>query len=683
MNTLSICLILSLVYYIRFATLFPINNKDTTLTEARYDLFIRTFTRQKADKNGLITPQQFKTVLDSQDEYWDTQPFKTFINRHSFPLTLNEFCLLMISYVNTQESTLSDARFHNHELIRQASVNSEMAGIQIQTDVPASSIDSIAQCQLNKNNEDFALSNEWPNIYPQEHAVQEPYGIEKITEHLQAVNSTEQFQTTQSNENLALPEAQMTDFYDHEYNVQNRINEYKMTEEQLQVTASIEEFRQLQNVENPALPDEWMNLRDQEYSIQELYEENKIIAEQLQMFNSVEQPQPIEDYNDAALPDEWMNLFDQDYAMQTPHEDNEKTTEQLQDIDSTDQLKIIQGTMEENPTLSDTGINFNYQEYNKQDLGDNTKISTEQGQAVFNSLEQFETFQNNEEENPTLSDTGINFNYQEYNKQDLGDNTKISTEQGQAVFNSLEQFETFQNNEEENPTLSDTGIHFYYQEYNKQDLGGNTKISTEQSQAVFNSLEQFETFQNNEVPFEGELFKEVDANQVISPKDTSFSEHDVSLLPSEKPTRKRRLAEVHMPKQPDTPVSEPSISGSPATKPRKRSRKCSPKVDVSASSTGEYSTGTQAELSVNNKSSSKTSSEHVIQSHLFNEQEGKSNLKLANSGAQLFQRYLILMASKKNSDAQNVPSADIHPFVTTSLPSSDLIFNTYPRQPEG
>ncbi|XP_050429234.1 uncharacterized protein LOC126838669 isoform X4 [Adelges cooleyi] len=662
MNTLSICLILSLVYYIRFATLFPINNKDTTLTEARYDLFIRTFTRQKADKNGLITPQQFKTVLDSQDEYWDTQPFKTFINRHSFPLTLNEFCLLMISYVNTQESTLSDARFHNHELIRQASVNSEMAGIQIQTDVPASSIDSIAQCQLNKNNEDFALSNEWPNIYPQEHAVQEPYGIEKITEHLQAVNSTEQFQTTQSNENLALPEAQMTDFYDHEYNVQNRINEYKMTEEQLQVTASIEEFRQLQNVENPALPDEWMNLRDQEYSIQELYEENKIIAEQLQMFNSVEQPQPIEDYNDAALPDEWMNLFDQDYAMQTPHEDNEKTTEQLQDIDSTDQLKIIQGTMEENPTLSDTGINFNYQEYNKQDLGDNTKISTEQGQAVFNSLEQFETFQNNEEENPTLSDTGI---------------------------------------------------HFYYQEYNKQDLGGNTKISTEQSQAVFNSLEQFETFQNNEVPFEGELFKEVDANQVISPKDTSFSEHDVSLLPSEKPTRKRRLAEVHMPKQPEdsvdehgnpvvpakkprrkslskiivtdtnTPVSEPSISGSPATKPRKRSRKCSPKVDVSASSTGEYSTGTQAELSVNNKSSSKTSSEHVIQSHLFNEQEGKSNLKLANSGAQLFQRYLILMASKKNSDAQNVPSADIHPFVTTSLPSSDLIFNTYPRQPEG
>ncbi|XP_050429237.1 uncharacterized protein LOC126838669 isoform X5 [Adelges cooleyi] len=662
MNTLSICLILSLVYYIRFATLFPINNKDTTLTEARYDLFIRTFTRQKADKNGLITPQQFKTVLDSQDEYWDTQPFKTFINRHSFPLTLNEFCLLMISYVNTQESTLSDARFHNHELIRQASVNSEMAGIQIQTDVPASSIDSIAQCQLNKNNEDFALSNEWPNIYPQEHAVQEPYGIEKITEHLQAVNSTEQFQTTQSNENLALPEAQMTDFYDHEYNVQNRINEYKMTEEQLQVTASIEEFRQLQNVENPALPDEWMNLRDQEYSIQELYEENKIIAEQLQMFNSVEQPQPIEDYNDAALPDEWMNLFDQDYAMQTPHEDNEKTTEQLQDIDSTDQLKIIQGTMEENPTLSDTGINFNYQEYNKQDLGDNTKISTEQGQAVFNSLEQFETFQNNEEENPTLSDTGINFNYQEYNKQDLGDNTKISTEQGQAVFNSLE---------------------------------------------------QFETFQNNEVPFEGELFKEVDANQVISPKDTSFSEHDVSLLPSEKPTRKRRLAEVHMPKQPEdsvdehgnpvvpakkprrkslskiivtdtnTPVSEPSISGSPATKPRKRSRKCSPKVDVSASSTGEYSTGTQAELSVNNKSSSKTSSEHVIQSHLFNEQEGKSNLKLANSGAQLFQRYLILMASKKNSDAQNVPSADIHPFVTTSLPSSDLIFNTYPRQPEG
>ncbi|XP_050429239.1 uncharacterized protein LOC126838669 isoform X7 [Adelges cooleyi] len=611
MNTLSICLILSLVYYIRFATLFPINNKDTTLTEARYDLFIRTFTRQKADKNGLITPQQFKTVLDSQDEYWDTQPFKTFINRHSFPLTLNEFCLLMISYVNTQESTLSDARFHNHELIRQASVNSEMAGIQIQTDVPASSIDSIAQCQLNKNNEDFALSNEWPNIYPQEHAVQEPYGIEKITEHLQAVNSTEQFQTTQSNENLALPEAQMTDFYDHEYNVQNRINEYKMTEEQLQVTASIEEFRQLQNVENPALPDEWMNLRDQEYSIQELYEENKIIAEQLQMFNSVEQPQPIEDYNDAALPDEWMNLFDQDYAMQTPHEDNEKTTEQLQDIDSTDQLKIIQGTMEENPTLSDTGINFNYQEYNKQDLGDNTKISTEQGQAVFNSLE------------------------------------------------------------------------------------------------------QFETFQNNEVPFEGELFKEVDANQVISPKDTSFSEHDVSLLPSEKPTRKRRLAEVHMPKQPEdsvdehgnpvvpakkprrkslskiivtdtnTPVSEPSISGSPATKPRKRSRKCSPKVDVSASSTGEYSTGTQAELSVNNKSSSKTSSEHVIQSHLFNEQEGKSNLKLANSGAQLFQRYLILMASKKNSDAQNVPSADIHPFVTTSLPSSDLIFNTYPRQPEG
>ncbi|XP_050429238.1 uncharacterized protein LOC126838669 isoform X6 [Adelges cooleyi] len=611
MNTLSICLILSLVYYIRFATLFPINNKDTTLTEARYDLFIRTFTRQKADKNGLITPQQFKTVLDSQDEYWDTQPFKTFINRHSFPLTLNEFCLLMISYVNTQESTLSDARFHNHELIRQASVNSEMAGIQIQTDVPASSIDSIAQCQLNKNNEDFALSNEWPNIYPQEHAVQEPYGIEKITEHLQAVNSTEQFQTTQSNENLALPEAQMTDFYDHEYNVQNRINEYKMTEEQLQVTASIEEFRQLQNVENPALPDEWMNLRDQEYSIQELYEENKIIAEQLQMFNSVEQPQPIEDYNDAALPDEWMNLFDQDYAMQTPHEDNEKTTEQLQDIDSTDQLKIIQGTMEENPTLSDTGI------------------------------------------------------------------------------------------------------HFYYQEYNKQDLGGNTKISTEQSQAVFNSLEQFETFQNNEVPFEGELFKEVDANQVISPKDTSFSEHDVSLLPSEKPTRKRRLAEVHMPKQPEdsvdehgnpvvpakkprrkslskiivtdtnTPVSEPSISGSPATKPRKRSRKCSPKVDVSASSTGEYSTGTQAELSVNNKSSSKTSSEHVIQSHLFNEQEGKSNLKLANSGAQLFQRYLILMASKKNSDAQNVPSADIHPFVTTSLPSSDLIFNTYPRQPEG